>query len=668
MNTPSNGFDARSFLAQLTTQPGVYRMYGESDELLYVGKARNLKKRVGSYFLRASGDPRIESMVSQIRRMEVTVTPTEDDALLLEATLIKELMPRYNIMYRDDKSYPYLRFTAHPYPRITFYRGNKSEPGRYFGPFPSASSVRETLVTLQKLFRLRPCRDSFFANRDRPCLQHQIQRCSAPCVNLISTEDYARDIGKAVRLLEGKADELADELGQEMEQAAEALEFERAARLRDQIAALKRVREHRAITGGADEADVIAVAPHASSSCIVVISVRGGQNLGHGSYFPRHPRGIETAELLSGFIAQYYLERPVPREILASDTPDEAEWLMHSLSARAGHKIRIATPQRGIKLKLLGMAQSTAAQALSARLAEAASMDQRLLELQQVLDLEHPPRRLECFDISHTRGERTVASCVVFNEQGPLKAAYRKFNIETVEAPAGAGLTPGDTAPGDIASADTASADGASDGACDPASAAAQAPQENHRIAAAHDAAAAEATGDADDAMKSQRAVARRFARVKAGEVATPDVLFIDGGKGQLAAAQEALDELDIGELCVVGIAKGPTRKPGLEQLFVGSRELPLVLPPDSPALHLIQRIRDEAHRFAITGHRARRDKARVSSSLETIEGLGPARRRALLKTLGGLPQVKRAGVDELARVEGISRTLAERIYAHFHP
>jgi excinuclease ABC subunit C len=605
MSEQTPEFDARSFLSQLTTQPGVYRMYGESGELLYVGKARNLKKRVGSYFLRASGDPRIESMVSQIRRMEVTITPTEDDALLLEATLIKELNPRYNIMYRDDKSYPYVRITAHPYPRITFHRGGKTGDDRYFGPFPSASSVRETLATLQKLFLLRPCRDSFFEHRRRPCLQHQIHRCSAPCVGLISPENYARDVNKAVRLLEGKADELADELGVEMEQAAEALEFERAARLRDQIAALKRVREHRAITGGADELDVIAVAPHASTPCVVVMSVRGGQNLGHGSYFPRQPRGAGVGELLAGFIAQYYLERPVPREVLVSDTPDDAEWLEHSLSSRAGRNVRVLKPLRGSKLKLLGMARSTAAQALSARLVEAASMDQRLVELQQALDLEHPPRRLECFDISHTRGERTVASCVVFNEEGPLKAAYRKFNIE--------GQQPG------------------------------------------------------DDYAAIEQAVARRFARIKSGEVAMPDVLFIDGGKGQLAAALEALDELEIADLCIVAIAKGPTRKPGLEQLFVAGRELPLVLPPDSPALHLIQRIRDEAHRFAITGHRARRDKARISSGLETIDGLGPARRRALLKAFGGLQQLKRAGIDELAKVEGISRTLAERIHAHFH-
>lgn len=621
-------FDSRSFLAQLTTQPGVYRMYGADDVLLYVGKARNLKKRVSSYFLRASGNPRIESMVSQIERMEVTVTGNEDEALLLEATLIKELVPRYNVMYRDDKSYPLVRITtSHAYPRIAFHRGARHGGDLYFGPFPSAGAVRETLVTLQKLFRLRPCRDTFFANRQRPCLQYQIRRCSGPCVKLISPEDYARDVDKARRLLEGKGSELADELVVEMEGAAEALEFERAARLRDQIAALRRLRDDRAITGGAEELDVFAVAPHASSTCVVVISIRDGMNLGHGSFFPKHPAGIEAAELLSSFIAQYYLHRPIPAEILVSIEPDDADWLADTLGTQAGRKVRLLKPQRGTKTRLMDMAMTTAAQALSARLAEAASMDERLIELQQAFDLEQPPKRLECFDISHTRGERTVASCVVFNEDGPLKAAYRKFNIETLPE-------------GQVPPPEPPREDG---------------PPKPSPIAAG------------DDYAAIRQAVLRRFLRVRAGEVSTPDILFIDGGKGQLAAALEALDELDVEHACVVGIAKGPTRKPGLEQLFVAGREQPLMLPPDSPALHLIQRIRDEAHRFAITGHRARRDKARLGSGLEAIEGLGPARRRALLKTFGGIQQVKRAGIDELTRVEGINRALAERIYAHFH-
>lgn len=601
----SERFDHRSFLSQLTTQPGVYRMYGAADDLLYVGKARNLKKRVSTYFLRASGNPRIESMVSQIHRVDVTVTRTEDEALLLEANLIKEFVPRYNVMYRDDKSYPYVRFSAHRYPRISYYRGAKTGNDRYFGPFPSAVAVRETLSTLQKLFQLRPCRDSFFAHRDRPCLQHQIKRCSAPCVKLISEDDYARELRNAARLLEGKADELADELGVSMQAAADRLDFELAARVRDQIAALKRVRESRVISGGADDLDLIVVAVHPSSSCVVVMSVRDGVNLGHRSHFPKHPAHAGAEELLESFISQHYLEQPAPPEILVSHAVDEAELLEEALSHRAGRKVSIAQPQRGTKRRLLDMAMNSATQALSTRLVEAASMDDRLLELQRVLDLDAPPRRLECFDISHTGGEKAVASCVVFNEEGPLKSAYRKFNID--------GITPG------------------------------------------------------DDYAAIKQAVARRFARVKGGEVQAPDVLFIDGGIGQLNSALEALEELEISELRVVGIAKGPTRRPGLEELIVAERELPLSLPPDSPALHLIQRIRDEAHRFAITGHRGRRDKARLSSDLESIEGLGPTRRRALLKAFGGLAQIKRANVDELAGVEGVSRTLAERVYAHFH-
>ena len=599
------GFDAKSFLSQLTGAPGVYRMYGASGDLLYVGKARNLKKRVSSYFLRGDHTPKTDAMVAQVRRIEVTLTQTEDQALLLEANLIKEHNPRYNILYRDDKSYPYLRFTSHPYPRIAFHRGARASRERYFGPFASAGAVRESLATLQKLFRLRPCRDSFFAHRQRPCLQYQIKRCTAPCVKLISEEDYARDVARAQRLLEGRADELAAELGAEMERAAEQLEFEHAARLRDQIAALKRVREAPGLSAGARDLDVVAVAPHAASSCVVVMSLRDGVNLGHRSHFPKHPQHASSGELLDSFLSQHYLELPPPPEVLISHDLDDADWIAGALSKRAGRNVTVTRPERGAKVQLMATVLATAEQALSTHLAESASMDQRLLELQRALDLDVVPRRMECFDISHTGGERAVASCVVFNEEGPLKSAYRKFNIE--------GVTPG------------------------------------------------------DDYAAIKQAVMRRYARVKGGEGEAPDVLFIDGGQGQLTAAQEALDELGIQELRVVAIAKGPTRRPGLEELILPEREQALRLPADSPALHLIQRIRDEAHRFAITGHRARRDKARLTSGLETIEGLGPARRRALLKTLGGLAQVRRAGIDDLARVEGISRTLAERIYSYFH-
>lgn len=620
-------FDSRSFLSQLTTHPGVYRMYGGADDLLYVGKARNLRKRVGQYFLRASGDVRIESMVSQIRRVEITVTRTEDEALILENNLIKEFGPRYNVMYRDDKSYPYVRFSAHAYPRISYYRGAKTPQDRYFGPFPNAGAVRETLHTLQKLFRLRPCRDSFFAHRVRPCLQHQIKRCSAPCVGLIEPADYAADLAKAGRLLEGRGDALAQELAGEMEQAAEVLDFERAARVRDQIAALKRVRQNRVMTGGAEALDVIAVAPHPSNSCVVVMSIRDGINLGHHSHFPKHPAHTPPAELLDSFLSQHYTLVPCPPEILISHELEDLDWLALALSQHGGRRVSIKQPQRGDKLQLLEMAQGTAAQALSTHLVEAASMDQRLLELQRALDLEHPPRRMECFDISHTRGEKTVASCVVFNENGPLKSAYRKFNIDTVEE------------------------------ALEKKSAADTDTPEQASLAPIQ---------AGDDYAAIRQAVARRFARVKSGEVTRPDVLFIDGGKGQLSAALEALDEVGIDDLRIVAIAKGPTRKPGLEELILPELEFPLKLAADSPALHLIQRIRDEAHRFAITGHRGRRDKARVTSGLETIEGLGPARRRALLKAFGGTAQLRRATVEQLAEVEGVSRTLAERIYNHY--
>ncbi len=600
----SPGFDARTFLSQLSTAPGVYRMYGEAGELLYVGKARNLKKRVASYFSKAH-DTRITAMVAQIRRVEVTLTQTEDQALLLEANLIKDQRPRYNVLYRDDKSYPYLRFAAHAYPRIAFHRGAKNAADRYFGPFASAGAVRESLATLQKLFLLRPCRDSFFAHRQRPCLQYQIKRCSGPCVGLISEADYAREINRAQRLLQGRGDELADELGAEMEKASGALEFERAARLRDQIAALKRVRENRSFTGGARDMDVVAVAHHAASSCVAVISIRNSVNLGHRSHFPKHPTHTPPEELLESFLGQHYLEQPAPAEVLVSHCPEDADWIAEALSKRAQRKVQVTQPRRGARTRMMEMALSTAAQALAAHLAESATMDQRLLELQRALELDVVPRRLECFDISHTMGERTVASCVVFDDGGPLKSAYRKFNVD--------GIAPG------------------------------------------------------DDYGAIKQVVMRRYARIKGGEGESPDVLFIDGGLGQLHAAQEALDELGIQELRIVAIAKGPSRKPGLEELILPERKEPLRLPADSPALHLIQRIRDEAHRFAITGHRARRAKARVTSGLETIEGLGPARRRALLTTLGGLAQVKRATVDELARIEGISRTLAERVYAYFH-
>lgn len=622
----AGSFDSKGFLSQLTLEPGVYRMYDSNGELLYVGKARNLKKRVSTYFLRASGDARIETMVSQVARVEVSVTHSEDEALILESNLIKEYAPKYNIVYRDDKSYPYVRLSAHAYPRISYYRGAKTGKDRYFGPFPSAGAVKETLYTLQKLFKLRPCRDSFFSNRQRPCLQHQIMRCSAPCVGLIGEQEYARDIHNATRMLEGKGDELSRELGEEMERASDALEFERAAKLRDQIVALKRVRENRAISGGAQDLDVVAVALHPAGSCVAVVSVRDGLNLGHRSHFPKHSAQVDAPELIESFISQHYLQQPPPAEIVISHPLEDAQWLEQALSGAAGRKVAIHHPQRGIKVRLLSMALSTAEQALSARRVEAASMDDRLLELQQALDLEQVPSRMECFDISHTRGERTVASCVVFNQEGPLKSAYRKFNIATDEILSESELT------------------------------ASEAQGKDPR---------ASITGG-DDYAAIHQAVKRRFARAKSGETPQPDVLFIDGGIGQLNSAMQALEEIGIVDLRVVAIAKGPERRPGMEELILPECETPLRLPPDSPALHLIQRIRDEAHRFAITGHRGRREKSRLVSGLESIEGLGPTRRKALLKAFGGVSQIKRASAEQIGQVDGISARLAARIHAHF--
>lgn len=598
----SADFDSRSYLAQLTTSPGVYRMYDARDALLYVGKARNLRKRVGSYFLRASGNPRIEAMVDQIARIEVTVTHSEDEALLLEATLIKEQRPRYNILYRDDKSYPYVRISADAYPRISFYRGRKNRQDHFFGPFPSAASVKETLDSLQRLFQLRPCRDSYFNNRTRPCLQHQIKRCSAPCVGLISEADYARDVQRAMQLLNGRADALMRELEKEMERASEELAFERAARLRDQIAALKRIQQHRGVSGGTRNTDVVALAPHAGSSTVVVMSVRDGLNLGHRSFYPQHPGDTEPEELMEAFLSQHYAEHPPPAEILISHPLTADTGLTQALSARAGREVHIRMPQRGFKKKLLEMAANTANQALSSHLTEAASMQERLMAIAEHLELPAAPQRIECFDISHTGGEGTVASCVVFNEEGAARSAYRRYNINDI--------TPG------------------------------------------------------DDYAALAQAVRRRFRTGKSEGAVLPDLLLIDGGRGQVQTVAGVLAELGLEEMPLYGIAKGVTRKPGLEVFIRPDSRQELRLPADSPALHLLQQVRDEAHRFAIGGHRARRGKARTQSQLEGIDGLGPTRRRALLQHFGGITQVRAASIDALTAVPGISRRMAERIHA----
>lgn len=600
------GFDPKAFLATLTSRPGVYRMIGEGGKLLYVGKARNLKKRVASYFRTQHPSPRIRSMVAQIRDIEITVTHTEAEALILENNLIKEHRPRYNILLRDDKSYPWIQVTTDDaFPRLGFHRGARKRGSRYFGPYPSAGAVRETLNLLQKLFRVRQCEDSFFRNRSRPCLQYQIERCTAPCVGLISEQAYRADIDNAIRFLEGKSEQIIHQLVERMEQAAAELRFEEAARYRDQIEQLRRITDRQSISGEIRDVDVIACAQGAGITCVQVFTVRAGNVLGNRNYFPDNAEGLEPGEVLEAFLGQYYLERLLPDELLLSHEPPGQAVLEQAFSERRGRRVRITSRVRKDRARWLELAVSNAEQALAARIDSRAGMLARFEALQEALDLPELPQRLECFDISHTGGEETVASCVVFNSRGPVKSDYRRFNIRDIE-------------PG-------------------------------------------------DDYAAMRQALMRRYTRVRKGEGRLPDILFIDGGRGQLNQALAVLEELQIEGVTVVGITKGEGRRPELDTLRLSDRSEPTILPPDSPALHLVQQIRDEAHRFAITGHRQRRARKRSTSPLEGIEGLGPKRRQSLLKHFGGLQGVMRASRDELAKVPGISVRLAERIHERLH-
>jgi excinuclease ABC subunit C len=599
-------FDSKSFLASLSTHPGVYRMLGADGELLYVGKARNLKNRVTSYFSGKPQSAKTMAMVQQIASVEVTVTASDTEALLLEYNLIKKHRPRYNVLLRDDKSFPYLHLsTQQDFPRISFYRGARKVPGKFFGPYPSAAATRETLALLQKLFRLRPCEDTYFANRSRPCLQHQIQRCSGPCVGLVTKEMYAQDVQDAVKVLEGRNGELIGDLAARMETAASELQFERAARLRDQINAIKAIQSGQVISRGSGDFDAVALVTENGQSCVAVVFVRGGRNLGSTNFFPKG--GLEEgAEVLSGFLAQYYLVRSAPAEILVNLGVEDGDILAATLSERAGHGVQIRSQVRGTRARTVEMARLNAQVGLRMRVADHASVAAQLEQIQAVFALPTIPRRVECFDISHTMGEATVASCVVCGPEGPIKADYRRFNIE--------GLAPG------------------------------------------------------DDYGAMKQALTRRYARVKRGEVPMPDILLIDGGPGQLAQAHAVLTELQIEGVTLIGVAKGADRRPGQERLFLAQQDVPTILAPDSPALHLIQRIRDEAHRFAITGHRQRRAKARRESVLETIPGLGPRKRREILRQFGGWQGVTRASVEDLGKVHGISEQLAAAIFESLHP
>ena len=603
-NTVDAGFDSATFLKILTSRPGVYRMIDGDDTVIYVGKAKNLKKRVSSYFRKTGLTSKTRVMVSQIADIETTVTHTENEALILENNLIKELMPRYNILLRDDKTYPYLLISADSFPRLSLHRGAKRKKGKYFGPYPNAGAVRESLNLLQRLFPVRQCDDTYYQNRSRPCLQYQIKRCTAPCVGLVSEEDYQKDVQHTILFLEGKNQQVMDELSQQMEQASAQLDFEQAAAIRDKIISLRRIQERQYVSSEYGDVDVLAAEIRDGVAVVEVCFIRGGRSLGNKSYFPKGSSDSKPEELLSAFIPQYYLGKDVPSEILLSHTPDDMSLLEEVLKTESKHSVQLRKPQRGNSVRWMKMAKTNAEISLNQRLSSRANLLQRFELLQTALEMDEMPKRIECFDISHTRGEKTVASCVVFGLEGAIKSDYRKFNIE--------GITPG------------------------------------------------------DDYAAMNQALTRRFTRLQKGEGKRPDLLLIDGGKGQLTEAKAVMADLQL-DIDMLGIAKGPGRRPGEERLFLVGRAGEVVLPPDSPALHLLQQVRDEAHRFAITGHRQRRAKARKTSTLEGIDGLGPKRRQKLLQQFGGLQEVKRAGVEDLASVEGISLSLAQKVYDVFH-
>ena len=608
---PAAPFDSRHFLKQLTERPGVYRMYGAAGTVLYVGKARNLKNRVSSYFRNTGLAPKTQALVAKICSIEVTITGSETEALLLEQNLIKSLLPPYNILLRDDKSYPYIYVSAHQdYPSLTFRRGRtKKGGGTWFGPFPSSGAVKESLNVLQKVFRIRSCNESYFRNRTRPCLQYQINRCTAPCVGYISPEDYQQDIRRAAMFLEGKNPVVIKDLMQAMEAAAAELNFEKAAAYRDQMNHLRHVQEQQSVDGEGGDADVIAIIQDAGIVCVVVIIVRGGRVLGTKDYFPRFIIEQSDGELLAAFLGQYYFagdtRREIPQDILVSTEPDGMALLAQALSEAAKRDTRIRGNVRGERRRWVELAQTNARQTLLTHMASKETVYRRLLALKDLLDLAETPTRMECFDVSHSHGENTVASCVVFDENGPLKSDYRLYNIE--------GITGG------------------------------------------------------DDYAAMRQVLTRRYKRLVAGEGKRPSLVFIDGGTGQLNIAREIFESLDLTDIPLIGVAKGAARRVGMEQLIDAVTGRVFRVPANSPGLHLIQHIRDESHRFAITGHRARRDKKRRQSTLEGIEGVGPKRRRDLIRYFGGIQELLKAGIDEMIKIPGISKALAETIYAALH-
>ncbi len=603
-----NGFDAETYLKTLTRKPGVYQMLDAGNEVLYVGKAKNLRNRVASYFRSRGLNSKTVALVQKIHSIQVTVTNSESEALILEQNLIKAHRPPYNILLRDDKSYPYILLTDHSHPRLAFHRGSKRKKGEYFGPFPNAGSVRESLHLLQKVFRVRQCKDSYYRNRTRPCLQYQIDRCTAPCVGKVSDEEYQNSVRYTRMFLQGEDQKLLGELADRMDKASQELEFEQAAVIRDQITDLRRMQDAQSIEGKRGDIDVLAAAQASGTACVHVLFVRAGRILGSRSYFPKPQLEEGSAELLFSFVSQYYLgdvAKEVPREILLDQEVPDVDVLESALADYCKRKVAIVCRARANRAQWVQLAATAAQQNLEARLANRQSIASRFESLQDVLQLTELPQRIECFDISHSSGEATVASCVVFDLSGARKTDYRRFNIDGVQA--------------------------------------------------------------GDDYAAMEQALRRRFKRLQQGEGQKPDVLLIDGGKGQLSEAERVLRELAIDDLNVLAVAKGPSRKAGMEQIIrAGTRE-ELVLNGDSPALHLIQQVRDESHRFAVAGHRARRSKKRNVSVLEGIEGVGSKRRQALLRHFGGLQEVQRASIQDLSKVPGISKKTATDIYHSLH-
>jgi excinuclease ABC subunit C len=602
-------FDPKPILKVLPNLPGVYRMINAAEEVIYVGKAKDLKKRVSSYFNKNLVYPRTRMMVSNIAKIETTVTHNEAEALLLENNLIKGLLPRYNVLFRDDKSYPYITLTNDKFSRLAFHRGAQKKGSQYFGPFPNSVAVRESIQLLQKVFKLRTCENTVFANRSRPCLQYQIARCTAPCVGYISAENYAHDVNHAALFLQGKTNEVMNALGDKMNTAAANQEYEMAVVFRDRMQALRQVQAKQFVSDfSVNDADVIALASNNGGHCINLVMIRGGRHLGDKSYFPKNTQDtlgkVEPAEMIEAFLSQHYTPQNTPPLIVCS-VDFETKDLAQTLGDQAIRKVRIQTNTIGDKREWLKMAQTNAELALTQQQQTSSNQAARLLALREALRLPDNIERMECFDISHTMGEATVASCVVFDKGDLQNGEYRRYNIT--------GITPG------------------------------------------------------DDYAAMRDVLTRRYKKVAAGEGVRPDLVFIDGGKGQLSVAIEVMQEVGLEDILLIGIAKGEDRKPGLETMIFGDTGEMLNLPSDNRGLHLLQQIRDEAHRFAITGHRAKRAKARMHSSLEDIDGIGAKRRKALLTRFGGLDGVKNASMDEIAQVEGISKSLAEKIYAEFH-